>query len=200
MEKYTDKSGKNPVAFTAATPDLLISAIQGFRRNRGIQISDYDTANEIANANKYTIDGDTYSKIIEEKKEFNKITLGAAMSACGAILNVIKGNIVSDSEINRRWLICKSCPSKTQVSDCMTCGGAGKASMLINRVRGAAGKQFRIDQDAGRTYCRECKCSHALMIPTLLDKQKKESDEVNSKRPSICWMRRDSVNYKEESK
>jgi hypothetical protein len=200
MERFTDKSGKNPVAFSAATPEILILAVQSFRRESGVQKSDFETAKEIAAANNYKIDGNIYSKIVEEKKRYAKITLSAALSACGALLNVAKGNIVSDAEISRRWLICKSCPSKTTVSDCMSCGGAGKASTLINKMRGAAGKQFRIEQEAGKTFCGECSCSHALMIPTLLEKQKVESDSVNSKRPSICWMRRDSINYKPESR
>jgi hypothetical protein len=200
MERFTDKSGKNPVGFSAATPEILIVAVQKHRRATGVEISDYDTALEIAKANKYLIDGNRYSKIVEPKKTYAKISLGAAISACSALVNVAKGNIVSDAEINRRWLICKSCPSTTTVSDCMSCGGAGKASALINRIRGTVGKSFRIEQEAGRTFCGECGCSHALMIPTLLEKQKQESDVVNEKRPSQCWMRRDSKNYKPEAK
>ena len=200
MERFTDRSGINPVAFSAATPEILILAVQKHRRSSGSEISDYDTAAEIAAANGYSINGNVYSRVVEPKKKFAKITLGAALSACNALMNVAKGNVVSDGEISRRWLICKSCPSKTTVSDCMSCGGAGKASGIINRMRGAVGKQFRIEQEAGRTFCGECGCSHALMIPTLLEKQKQEPDEINSKRPTVCWMRRDSVNYKPESK
>ena len=200
METFTDTSAIWPVAFRAKTPDDLIAAVQDYRRNAGIQISDHDTAKEICERNKYELDGDRYSKTVQEKKRHQRVTLASAVSACRAILNVIKGNTVNDKEISRRWLICKSCPSITDISDCLSCGGAGKASNLVNMVRGAAGKGFRMDQAAGKTFCGECGCSHALMIPTVLSLQKNEVDAVNMKRPDCCWMRRDSNNYIPEEK
>lgn len=194
-EKYVFVYGGTKVAFTAKTPEILISSVQQFARLRGYQISDDEIAQKIAKANGYEYKDGIYSKEITPYFKKPHLNLAAVKSACGAMIQTLKGNTVTDSEIARRWMICQACPAKTTVSDCMSCGGAGRAADWINKIRGAAGKAFRLDQESGKTFCGLCGCSHALLIPTQMEHQKEESEKQNKLRPLACWLRYDSPNY-----
>jgi hypothetical protein len=196
-EKYTIKMPNGAhVSFTADTPDALIRSVQKYRRNNNVQISDDDTAKEIAATNGYEHKDGIYSKNLPISFAKPRLNLAGVKSACGAMLQTLKSNIVGDAEIYRRWQICQNCPVKTSVSDCMSCGGAGRVADWINKLRGAAGKSFRIEQEAGMTFCGLCGCSHALMIPTKMEFQKAESEKQNQLRPDQCWLRVGGINYK----
>lgn len=196
-EKYTTKTPQGAiVTFSADTPDALIRSVQKYRRNHGFQISDDETAKEISQENKYEYKDGIYSKTVPISFPKPRLNLAGVKAACGAMIQTLKNNIVSDTEIYRRWEICQNCPVKTTVSDCMSCGGAGRAADWINKLKGAAGKQFRVEQEAGRTFCGLCGCSHALMIPTKMEYQKEESEKQNQLRPDQCWLRVGGINYK----
>ena len=194
-EKYVFVFGGTKVAFTAKTPEILISSVQEYARHRQFQISDDEIAQKIAKANGYKYVDGIYAKEILPAFKKPHLNLAAVKSACGAMIQTIKGNTVPDQEIARRWYICQACPAKTTVSDCMSCGGAGRAADWINKVRGAAGKSFRLDQESAKTFCGLCGCSHALLIPTKIEHQKEESEKQNKQRPLACWLRYDSPNY-----
>lgn len=195
QERYMDNSTGSKVAFAADSPDSLIRAVQRFRNNNGVRITDEDTAKEISAKNGYVLKEGIYSNSLQISFKKPSLNLASVKSACSAMLESIKGNIVSDEEINRRWSICKNCPASTTVSDCMSCGGAGRAADWVNKVKGAAGKRFRLEQESGKTFCGLCGCSHALMIPTKMKFQKQETEKQNQLRPSQCWLRWDSQNY-----
>lgn len=196
-EKYSIKTLEGQVVtFSADNPDALIRAVQRFRRNSNIQITDDDTAKEISAKNGYEYKDGIYSKNLPISFKGPRLTLAGVKAACGAMIQTLKGNTVGDGEIQRRWEICQNCPVKTTVSDCMTCGGAGRAADWINKLQGAAGKRFRLDQESGKTFCGLCGCSHALMIPTKMEHQKGESEKQNQLRPDQCWLLVGGINYK----
>lgn len=195
QEKFIDISTGARVAFSADSPDALIRSVQKFRNYNGVRITDEDTAKEIGEKNGYVFKDGVYSSTLQISFKKPSLTLASVKSACGAMMETIKGNIVSDQEINRRWEICKNCPVSTKVSDCMSCGGAGRAADWVNKIKNAVGKRFRLEQESGRTFCGLCGCSHALMIPTKMKLQKQESEKQNQQRPSQCWLRWDSNNY-----
>ena len=195
QERFIDISTGSKVAFAADTPDALIRSVQKFRNNNGVRITDEDTAKEIGKKNGYVFKDGIYSNTLQISFKKPSLNLASVKSACGALLQNIKGNIVSDAEINRRWEICKNCPANTTVSDCMSCGGAGRAATWVNTIKNAVGKRFRIEQESGKTFCGLCGCSHALMIPTKMQDQKQETEKQSQLRPSQCWLRWDSNNY-----
>jgi hypothetical protein len=195
-ERYVLSHSGQKVAFTASTPDALIRSVQQFVRLRAIQLSDDDVAKLICKSNGYEHKDGLYSKTIQPVFNKPSLNLASVKAACGAMLQTIKGNNVSDAEIARRWEICKNCPAKTNVSDCMSCGGSGRVASWIQSIKGAAGKMFRLEQEAGMTFCGLCGCSHALLTTTKMEFQKPESEKQNQQRPEQCWLRYDSQNYK----
>jgi len=160
-DRFIDISTGERVAFAAETPESLILAVQRFRNNCGVKITDEETAKEICKKNDYVFKDGIYSTTLQTSFPKSHLTLASVKSACGAMLQTIKGNIVSDQEIERRWEICKNCPVKTSVSDCMSCGGAGKVADWVNNIKNAVGRRFRLEQESGQTFCGLCGCSHA---------------------------------------
>jgi hypothetical protein len=195
-ERYVFAFNGQRVAFSAGSADDLIRAVQEFARLRDVQMSDDEIAKLICKSNGYEYKDGLYSKTIQPKFNKPNLNLAAVKSACGAMLQTLKGNNVPEAEIARRWEICKNCPAKTNVSDCMSCGGAGRVSSWLQSIRGAAGKMFRLEQETGMTFCGLCGCSHALLITTKMEFQKPESEKQNQQRPEQCWLRYDSQNYK----
>lgn len=196
MNAFTDKTGDRPAAFTNARLDKLIVSIINHRARNGSEISEADTAREVTEANNSSLDIAGYSSSPQTKLTNKpRLTLAGAKKACNAIINVAMGNVVSDIEIQRRWHICRNCPQMTSVSDCMSCGGAGKVSSLISSARTLFKKNIRLTHDAAGRYCGQCGCSMALLLPTTMQNQKEESDSENDLRPADCWLNRNSDNY-----
>ena len=196
MKTFTDKTGNTPVAFTNAKLDKLILSVIKHRAKNNSGISEADTAAEVAAANADAVDFSSYS-VATPAKLTNKprLTLHGASKACNALLNVASGNVETNYEITRRAAICRNCPHLTSVSDCMSCGGAGKVSNLIRSVRSIFKKNINIPHEAAKRYCGLCGCSLALLLPTTMPNQKDETEEVNEKRPDHCWLKKSSVNY-----
>ena len=182
--------------FVAPSPDSLIRAVQKYRQSLNLEISPDETAKEICQANGYEYIDNVYSKTIETTVKKKPVNFAAIKSACNAIFENIRNNVESPAEISRRWRICKACPQLTKVSDCVSCSGTGRFTNWLNSIKAASKTNFHIDQGSALTYCGMCGCSHALMIPARLDSQKEESDEANKTRPELCWLRKDSKNYK----
>jgi hypothetical protein len=192
-ERFYDKHYE--ASYTAATPESLIRSVIAHRRANGSTICDDDTAKEICEANGYVHKDGVYSRVVAIKRGSHKLSLAGVQAACSAMMQNIKGNVVSNTEIDRRWEICKACVENTTISDCLGCGASGRAASFFSKIQGAAGRVFRLDQKAGQTFCGMCGCSHALMVPTSMEYQKPESEAQNNLRPDQCWLRKDSANY-----
>ena len=195
QDRFIDISTGSKVAFAADSPDALIRSVQRFRNSNGVRITDEDTAKEISKKNGYLFKDGIYSKTLQISFAKPSLNLASIKTACGAMLESIKGNTVSDQEIYRRTEICSNCPMKTTVTDCMSCGGMGRVAAWTNRIMQLAGKRLNMSNEAGKTFCGLCGCSHALMIPTKMELQKQETEKQNQLRPSQCWLRWDSENY-----
>jgi hypothetical protein len=195
MKNFTDTTGSKPVAFSNANLDKLIRSVIKHRAKNGSTISEADTASEVANYNQSIVDIESYSSSEKKLTYKPKITLNGATKACKALLNVAAGDVVPDLEIQRRWQICRNCPHLTAVSDCMSCGGAGKVSNLITSVRSIFKKNIRMPHEAAKRYCGHCGCSMALLLPTTMPNQKVEPESINETRPDQCWLKTSSDNY-----
>ena len=198
MRKYTftDTTGDEAVSFENDIIDRLIKSVIKHRIKVGSAISEADTATEVTQHNNART-SEHYSdspKLINKPKR--TMNLAGAKAACGAIIASAAGNVSNNQEIARRWNICRTCPYLTAVSDCMTCGGAGRVSSLINAVKAKFRKNFLIPNEAGKRYCGACGCTMALLLPTLMTGQKVESEGFNQNRPDECWLKKTSPNYK----
>jgi len=193
---FTDRTTGKPVTLSNKKLEPLIASVIKHRAHNNIEYIEHEVAQEVAAANNTKFSG-IYS--VDPKKLINKpkLTIAAAKSACGALLNVARGEVEMNRVISKRWDICAKCPNLTSVSDCMTCGGAGRVGDMLNSIRAKFGKFFTLPSSASERYCGFCGCSMALLLPTLMKSQKEESDEKNAKRPDECWLKKTSVNYHE---
>lgn len=128
-----------------------------------------------------------------EKRKTLKISemwhAGVALFKQGA------GETVNQEENDRRSKICRNCPFKDTVSNCIPCGGGDKLTGLINGFRRKFRVVLRIDREIKNKYCKACGCSLTLLCLTKKEFLPKETPEENRARPIRCWMRKDSPNF-----
>jgi hypothetical protein len=136
----------------------------------------------------------TYSRESLMKKP--SIKLADVWNAGLAILKQGQGETVTQQEHLRRDRICAACPMRTNVSICMSCGGAGKISRLIGSIRQHIKGTIKIDEKIKKSYCKVCGCAIPLLSITRYENLPNEDPEKNFARPSICWMKKTSPNYK----
>lgn len=138
------------------------------------------------------------SKPQSQPKGRRSISLADAMKAAQAVVKMASGDHVSRDEYSRRVTICTGCNNKSKVSDCMGCGASGKLTNFMMKVRSLLRLSYKTDSKINSQFCYSCGCSLALLLVTKVKNYKYESDEENKKRPSTCWLRRDSINFNNE--
>lgn len=129
-----------------------------------------------------------------EKRKGLKIS--SIWSAGIALFNQASGETVDQEENDRRSKICKGCPFKEEVSNCIACGGGNKLTNLVNNFRNKFKVALRIDRDIKNKYCKACGCSLTLLCLTKSSSLPIETAEENRARPARCWMRKGSPNYR----
>ena len=160
-----------------------------------------------------TVAGDTTT--LEEVKEsmpplqelpsavFNKnrspkkraVTIKDAARAANALVKIGNGETVDKTEYLRRLEICRKCTSKSKVSDCLGCGGSGKAARIMNGIRAKAGLTYRLDTAVSVQFCKMCGCSLSVIMLTKFENYKKESLAEIQARPNNCWLKKDYPNF-----
>jgi hypothetical protein len=123
------------------------------------------------------------------------VSIEDASRAASALIRIIPGDYVNEDEYKRRLSICSGCELRQRNSDCMGCGGSGRAARILMSFRAKLGLGYRLDKGVGSQFCGFCGCSLSLLLVTKIKNYKKEDLELNPQRPSRCWLRKDSSNY-----
>ena len=128
-------------------------------------------------------------KTVYKTKHLSDYIIGAK-----ALVKVVAGQVVSQEEINRRSIICSSCPRITEIPFCNTCGQAGIFASAVNKLKQLFGKGFTIPNNLEKRGCDVCDCALSVMLPS---KMEYFSDKDQAQRPDNCWVKKTSVNYRE---
>ena len=158
------------------------------RDNKKISVSEITSYVE-ENAKEYTL----------QEKEKNELTFKKMVAGASAIINVTKGSIVTQAEINRRASICQNCksnggPGVVSTGECRPCGFAARLATWINSVKKNFGKSFTIPNNFEDKGCGSCLCALAVMLPSKMSAFDYEKDSVNA-RPDHCWVKKTSNNF-----
>lgn len=156
-----------------------------------------DTGDDIATVKAYVsklsfvpVSKTTNDKKIDKltNKKKSKVTLSDAIRGAEAILKMIKGETVSQTEINERARICSNCPKHSKVSGCMSCGFGAILGKFINKLKNFWGGGVQIPKEIKNLYCSCCDCSISIMAPARLERfsEKAKNDPC---RPKECWLK-----------
>lgn len=126
------------------------------------------------------------------------VNLAKAAAGARALIKSLMGSAVSPQEMSRRSAICASCPMKSEITGCQSCGMAGKISKFANELRAKKGSQAAIPSEVKTSYCGVCNCGLALMVLTKIEDFYAETPEVNGRRPDMCWLKTTSPNFTNE--
>lgn len=133
------------------------------------------------------------------------LKMSEAVSGAAALLRVIKGDVESQGEINRRSGICsfgyrgKKCPKLTSVSNCRACGFGAKLVEWKSTLKKVFGiKDLEIPNGHADKYCQVCECSLTMMLPSKTQAFDFNSDR-QKERPAFCWIKKSSENFIESN-
>ncbi len=193
MLKYSVIEGGKRMEFISSNIEELALRVYKHRsRNSGYTLD--QARADVVHQLKFSGQKDvTPAHLIKPKNEKlavpkrNKISLHDAFKAANAFLKLVKDDIVSQAEIDRRTRICLSCPKLEMASNCMACGGSRIATNLLNAAKRALGSDIQFDRAIKTRYCGVCGCSLSLLIPTKLQHFKKDTPDKAASRPNICW-------------
>lgn len=124
-----------------------------------------------------------------EKKELG---LSDYVSGALAVVSIVKGSSVSQEEINRRAIICSSCPKLDDIKGCMPCGLAKRIADSVNKIKSLFGAAFNMPNGLNSKGCGVCKCALSVMLPS---KMSQFTEQDQSTRPNHCWVKRTSNNF-----
>lgn len=124
------------------------------------------------------------SKNTKKQHSLSEIANGAK----AVLLQTFMDEVVDQTEIDRRGLICENCPKISEVSGCKACGMGKKIKEFGNKIRNWFGKGHRIPFGLEQNYCSVCECSLAMLLPAELS-QIKKSTINDPDRPKNCWMK-----------
>lgn len=128
-----------------------------------------------------------------------RISLADAARAASALVNLVRGKHVDQTEADRRANICKACPFAVQTSDCVTCGGAAKAAKLVQNLRAKQGGAAPIIEKAiSSKFCDICGCSLPFLLITNFADISPEPETKNASRPDRCWLKTTSPNFTQQ--
>lgn len=138
-----------------------------------------------------------------------KLTLGQMFHGARAYIDIGRGNIVSQTEINRRARICANCPKISDTTDCFGCGAGRRLVSQVQKLKQDTKQQFSIpqvivghrtsEQPISKYYCSVCSCSCIALNVSQMKHIRSEEDSINKQRPEECWMRKGGKNYIEDN-
>lgn len=205
--QYAELINGKRVVFYGNTVDEIVSDVMRIRNLNGVKTPEF---NKLYNAIKPKVKGSIqvdgpgsahYDREVKGKTPRNdtrrsrSVSINDASRAARALMKIIPGEYASEDEYKRRLAICATCPLRQRNSDCMGCGGSGRAARTLMSFRAKLGLGYQLDNKVGAEFCGFCGCSLSLLLVTKVENYKLESEETNSERPYHCWLRRDSKNY-----
>lgn len=203
--QYADVINGKRVTFYGNSPEELASQVLRIRKKNGVD-SDFNSVYQMikkSTGDVEQVDG-VDSKIFKKRvngqsrnqpTRSRSVSIQDAAKAATALIKIIPGDYVSQEEYQRRAKICATCPLRQRNSDCMGCGGSGRAARMLMSFRSKLGLGYKVDEKIARQFCGFCGCSLSLLMLTKIKNYKTEDEETNSSRPSHCWLRRNSQNY-----
>jgi hypothetical protein len=129
------------------------------------------------------------------KNKQRKIPFRDAMAAGKAALKIIKGDVVSKQEMDRRWAICKGCPAITETKECFSCNRAKFLADITNTTKSIFGSDIKYPGESKKLSCGVCGCMLAMLLPTKSDDLHKDTPLQKEIRPDFCWMNPESPNF-----
>lgn len=191
--KYTYISQGKPITIRHDNREVVFSQAKAALEKLNVKVD----ANDLY----ATIDRQSNAVRSSKANSQNKkrVTLHDAFRAASALVNLGRGKVVTQQEIDRRAKICLTCPLNNKSSDCMQCGGAAKAVGFVAKLRALTEKAFTLPKQLETKYCGICGCSLPFMIVTRYQDIKPESAEIQEARPIFCWLKKTSPNFKDES-
>lgn len=200
--KFIQRTNKGSgVTFYNDNFDILVDNVYKWRRdnNQLGHKEDYNTVyNSVRsqNINHPRITVTQSNAPMRHSKNFAQVMNGAK-----AIVSLVSGDVVSQSEYNRRSKICADCPLKSKVSNCFGCGAGTTIARRFRELSRVGGKTYLEYKTplgpVNYLYCGICDCSLGLMVMSKMSRFR-ETKEENLKRPTHCWVRKDSPNYIED--
>lgn len=183
----------------------LIDKLVAFRLEKKIKPDGYeDVAREVKA--KLKTSSSTIRVEKEVKPRTNKLTLHQAILGAKALVEIIKGDIVDDAELQRRATICAHCEIISDTSGgCTSCARKGLVKLARNLALNY-GRNFAVPRitayklkpiksaSLSEFYCGHCSCS---CLNLALSKSKNfVSKENNETRPDNCWAKVNGKNWK----
>lgn len=141
---------------------------------------------------------DRQSKYKIQKTAPRKKGLIEIIQGAKAIIKFAAGDCASHSEIQRRSKICENCPMRQATAGCSACGAADKVRKFISEIQKTKKTVLDIPKPVQSKFCEICGCSIALMVVTKYQDFKPESNDLNSRRPDFCWLKKTSPNFTQE--
>jgi hypothetical protein len=117
-----------------------------------------------------------------------KISLTEAIHGATSAMKQIGGDSVDHQEIMRRAAICQSCPKRSEISGCASCGFGSKLVQFVNKIKKSFGGGVEIPNNLSREFCGVCQCSLGMMLPAPLDHFHSSTIE-DPNRPDKCWLK-----------
>jgi hypothetical protein len=204
--QYSEIITGTRITFHGGSIDEIVSDVMRIRIRNGKEVPDFNVLYNIISSKvskTEQIDGPE-SKLFRNRTQgrnshnaikSRSVSISDASRAAKALMKIIPGDYVEESEYKRRLKICATCPLKQANSDCMGCGGSGKAARALLNVRAKLGLGYKMDGIVGRQFCGFCGCSLSLLLVTKVANYKIEDKNLNTQRPGHCWLRKDSINY-----
>lgn len=205
--QYSEKINGNRITFYGNSIDEIVSDVMRIRKKNGVSSPEFNRLYNIIKGKisgsiqvdgvdsrvfkKQTLKGSKVSK----SSNTRSVSINDASRAAKALIKIIPGDYVEKSEYLRRLQICSSCPLRQKNSDCLGCGGSGRAARIMMSFRSKLGLGYQLDNKVGAQFCGFCGCSLSLLLVTKVQNYKKESDIENDSRPNHCWLNRNSPNY-----
>jgi hypothetical protein len=202
---YTSNGKPVYVTKYADTEQQLIDKLLAFRLEKKIKPDSYEEVS-LEVKSKIKSSGSAIKIDKQVKPKTNKLTLQQAVLGAKALVEIIKGDIVDDAELNRRASICAHCELINDTAGgCTSCARKG----LVKLARNLAinyGRNFTVPKitayklrpvksaSLSEFYCGHCGCS---CLNLALSKSKNfVSKENNETRPDHCWAKVNGKNWK----
>lgn len=136
-------------------------------------------------------------KNIKVGKTRKSVSFKEAMQAGKAALKIIKGVMVGNKEMERRYNICKSCPAISETSECFRCNRAKFLAEITHTLKGVFGEDVKLPGESKKFSCGVCGCSLSMLLPTKTADLHQDTPEQAERRPDFCWMSKGGPNYVE---
>jgi hypothetical protein len=196
----------------------LVDNVLLYRRGKSVGSTEYNTVYNDVRRQVQKKDGPQKRTITEirqdlealkQRKSKRKIGFRDAYRASKAIVDIARGNIENQEEIQRRSDICFGCPLISDVSDCMACGAGSRITKEVLSIQKESNTAFQVpvgtregrtgSESLSKMFCGHCGCACLTLCVSKMKHIRTEDPVKNQSRPDKCWMKRNGVNFKDDN-